>query len=98
MATLNRMTPEQRQRLCAILEALSKHKSELQTDLGTVWQECGSAEPHVFFFDWEVVVDKGFVVGSVTNDNDKIITGTGRITPRGEEALKNPALWEEGNR
>jgi hypothetical protein len=44
------------------------------------------------------LVDKGFVVGSVTNDNDKVITGTGRITPRGEEVLKNPALWEEGNR
>jgi len=95
---LNRITPEQRQRLCAILEALSKHKSELQTDLGTVWQECGSAVPHVFFYDWEILSDKSFVVGIVTNGNDKIITGTGRITPRGEEVLKNPALWEEGNR
>jgi hypothetical protein len=52
----------------------------------------------VFFYDWEILSDKSFVVGSVTNDDDKIITGTGRITPRGEEVLKNPALWEEGNR
>jgi len=85
---LNRITPEQRQRLCAILEALSKHKSDLQTDLGTVWQECDSAVPHVFFYDWEILSDKSFVVGSVTNDDDKIITGTGRITSRGEQEFK----------
>ena len=70
---LNRINPEQRQLLCARLGALSKHKSDLQTDLGTVWQEWGSAVPHVFFYDWEIHSDKSFVVGSVTSDNDKII-------------------------
>jgi hypothetical protein len=93
-----RLSPEQRKRLCAILEVLSKRKGERENDLEKVYQKsCGSVARHVFVFDWEILLDKGFVVGTLTNDNDKTIIGTGRITPRGEEALKHPSLSEEDN-
>jgi hypothetical protein len=78
------MTKRQRD----ILEALDKRKSQSQTDLNTVWQECGSFGPAVFLQDWGVLVKEGLVFGSPTNDSNQKITGTGRITPRGEEALE----------
>jgi len=81
------MTPEQRQH--AILEALYKRKNKPETDVDTIRQEsCGSVAPSVFMGDWKILLDKGFVVGLPTNDNNKIITGTGRITSRGEQEFK----------
>ena len=84
---LNGMTPEQRQH--AILEALYKRKNKPETDVETIRQEsCGSVAPSVFMGDWKILLDNGFVVGLPTNDNNKIITGTGRITSRGEQEFK----------
>jgi hypothetical protein len=81
------MTPEQRQH--AILEALYKRKNKPETDVETIRQEsCGSVAPSVFMGDWKILLDNGFVVGLPTNDNNKIITGTGRITSRGEQEFK----------
>jgi hypothetical protein len=81
------MTPEQRQH--AILEALYKRKNKPETDVETIRQEsCGSVAPSVFMADWKILLDNGFVVGLPANDNNKIITGTGRITSRGEQEFK----------
>ena len=81
------MTPEQRQH--AILEALYKRKNKPETDVETIRQEsCGSVGPSVFLGDWKILLDNGFVVGLPTNDNNKIVTGTGRITSRGEQEFK----------
>jgi hypothetical protein len=81
------MTPEQRQH--AILEALYKRKNKPETDVETIRQEsCGSAAPAVFMGDWKILLDKGFVVGLPTNDDNKIVIGMGRITSRGEQEFK----------
>jgi hypothetical protein len=81
------MTPEQRQHV--ILEALYKRKNKPETDVETIRQEsCGPVAPSVFSGDWKILLDKGFVVGLPTNDNNKIITGKSRITSRGEQEFK----------
>jgi DNA-binding PadR family transcriptional regulator len=89
------MTPEQRQH--AILEALYKRKNKPETDVETIRQEsCGSVAPSVFMSDWKILLDNGFVVGLPTNDNNKIITGMGRITSRGEQEFKAlKAAWDK---
>lgn len=72
-----------------ILEALDKRKTQPETtNLHTVWQECGSMGPAVFMHAWRVLLDDGLVTGSPTNQLNQMIVGTGRITPRGEEALE----------
>jgi hypothetical protein len=82
------MTERQRE----VLEALYKRKSplepELETDLEEVRQEYGSYGAAVFFLeDWNTLRKKGFVTGNPIHEKNRII-GTGRITLRGEEALK----------
>jgi hypothetical protein len=77
------MTKRQRD----ILEALYRRKSQPETDLEKVRQECGSFGAAVFFLeDWNPLREKGFVAGNPIHENDRII-GTGRITAKGEEAL-----------
>ena len=71
-----------------ILEALDKRKSESQSNLEMVRQECGSFAPVVFRGDWRVLLDERLVIGNPANDSNERITGTGRITALGEEALK----------
>jgi hypothetical protein len=80
------MIPEQRQH--AILEALYKRKNKPETDVETIRQEsCGSVAPSALMGDWKILLDNGFLVGLPTTDNNKI-TGTGRITSRGEQEFK----------
>ena len=90
------MTPEQRQR--TILEVLYKRKDplepEVETDLEEVWRECGSYGPKSFETDWEVLRKQGFVTGEpgierIGNSENDRVTGTGRITAKGEKELKD---------
>ena len=75
-----------------ILEALEKHKFDQDAaNLNPIWQG-SDVTPGVFMHDWKVLVEKGYVRGwNVTNQMNQEIVGTGRITPQGEEALRELA-------
>jgi hypothetical protein len=71
-----------------ILEALYKRKSQPETDLDEVRQECGSFAPKVFLADWDGLLKERLVIGNPGNDSNKRVIGKGKITALGEEALK----------
>jgi hypothetical protein len=72
-----------------ILEFLEKRKTDKDwPNLNTAWKECGELDPAVFMHARKVLLEQGLVIGNPTNQLGQLIVGTGRITPRGEEALR----------
>jgi len=78
-----------------VLKALENRKKEpQQTNLNTVWQECGRIAAGEFLYAWRNLTDRGHVTGNATDQHGTIV-GLGRITDAGEQALKEPISTQE---
>jgi hypothetical protein len=73
-----------------ILDRLAKAKKIQQTniDLNRIWKECGSITPGDFAQAWSILDAEELVHGELYTTAEAI-EGLGKITAKGEEALKN---------
>jgi hypothetical protein len=83
---LNRMEPLER----TILDRLAKAKKVQQTNLNlnTIWRECGGMTASDFAQAWGILDAEELVHGELYATAETI-EGLGKITAKGEEALKN---------
>jgi len=82
---VNQMEPLER----TILERLAEAKKIQQTnvDLKTIWKECGGIAPSDFAQAWSILDAEELVHGELYATAEGI-EGLGKITAKGEEALK----------
>jgi hypothetical protein len=80
------MDPLERQ----ILDRLAKAKKVQETNinLNIIWRECGGVSSTEFARAWGIL-DGGELVHGELYATAETIEGLGKITARGEEALKN---------
>ena len=79
------MEPLERQ----ILDQLAKAREhqETNTDLNTIWKECGGVSPREFAQAWGSLDAGELVHGEIFISSERI-EGLGKITALGKEALK----------
>ena len=82
---LNQMEPLERQILDRLAEA--KKAQETNINLTTIWRECGGVTPDEFALAWGSL-DAGELVHGELYATGETIEGLGKITAKGEEALK----------
>jgi hypothetical protein len=72
-----------------ILDRLAKAKEVQQTNinLNAIWKECGSVAPSDFAQAWGILDAEELVHGELYIGGESI-EGLGKITAKGEEALK----------
>ena len=72
-----------------ILDRLAQAKKVQQTniDLNTIWKECGGVAPSDFAQAWGILDAEELVHGELYSTGETI-EGLGKITAKGEEALK----------
>lgn len=72
-----------------ILEHLAKARElqETNTNLNTIWKECGSVTPRDFAHAWGSL-EAGELVHGEIYESAQSIEGLGKITAQGKEALK----------
>lgn len=82
---LSQMEPLER----IILDRLAQAKKVQQTniDLNTIWKECGGVAPSDFAQAWGILDAEELVHGELYAAAETI-EGLGKITAKGEEALK----------
>jgi hypothetical protein len=82
---VNQMEPVER----LILERLAQAKKVQQTniDLNTIWRGCGGIAPSEFAQAWGILDAEELVHGELYSTGETI-EGLGKITAKGEEALK----------
>lgn len=79
------MEPLERQILDRLAEA--KKAQETNINLNTIWTQCGSVPPAEFVLAWGSL-DAGELVHGELYITGEAIEGLGKITTKGEEALK----------
>ena len=73
-----------------ILNRLAKAREheETNTDLNTIWKECGGVTPRDFVQAWGSL-EAGELVHGEIYETAESIAGLGKITAQGKEALKS---------
>jgi hypothetical protein len=72
-----------------ILDLLAKAKKVQQTNinLNTIWKECGDVDPTGFAQAWGILDAEEMVHGELYSSAESV-EGLGKITAKGEQALK----------
>ena len=68
--------------------ASAREHEETNTDLNTIWKECGGVTPRDFVQAWGSL-EAGELVHGEIYESAETIGGLGKITAQGKEALKS---------